>query len=128
ARILEGVAARRARRRSGSTQTYDLVHGPLLLAPLPLGECSRILASLPVLKGATLVVETEVTAGKPPLDGAPERGASAPAIRVAGAGPPAGIVDSLEERSRDPRSLLSRRHALRRAMRFHSHLTLRASL
>jgi hypothetical protein len=66
-----------------------------LLTPLPLGKCSWILTSLPLLKAAILVVETEVVAGKPPLDGTTERGASAPAVRVAGAGPVAGIVDSL---------------------------------
>jgi len=46
-------------------------------------------------------------------DGAPERGASAPAISVAGAGPPARIADSPEERSRDPQSLLSASGRLR---------------
>ena len=81
-----------------------------MLTSLPLGKCFRILALFPVFEDATLVVETNVAAGKPPLDGAAERGASAPAVRVAGAGPPAGIVDSLEERSRDPQSLLSRRY------------------
>jgi hypothetical protein len=67
----------------------------LLLTPLPLGECSRVLTALPLLKGAILVVETEVAAGEPPLDGTAEGGASAPAVRVAGALPVAGVVDSL---------------------------------
>jgi hypothetical protein len=66
-----------------------------LLVSLPLGKCSRVLTSLPLLEAAILVVETEVAAGKPPLDSTTERGASAPAVSVAGALPVAGIVDSL---------------------------------
>ena len=77
----------------------------LLLTPLPLGECSGVLTSLPLFNGAILVVETEVAGGKPPLDGPAERGASAPAVRVAGALPVAGVVDSLKEGPRDPQSL-----------------------
>jgi hypothetical protein len=66
-----------------------------LLTPLPLGERSRVLTSLPLFKSAILVVETEIAAGKPPLDGTAESGASAPAVRVAGTLPVAGVVDSL---------------------------------
>src|SRR6266508_1613464 len=66
----------------------------LLLTPLPLGECSGSLTSLPLFKGAILVVETKVPTGKPPLDGTAEGGASAPAVRVASALPVAGVVDS----------------------------------
>ncbi len=66
----------------------------LLLTPLPLGECSGGVTSLPLFKGAILMVETEIPAGKPPFDGTAEGGASAPAVRVAGALPVAGVVDS----------------------------------
>jgi hypothetical protein len=66
----------------------------LFLTPLPLGERPRIMTSLPFFKGAILVVETEVPAGKPPLDRTAERCASAPAIGVAGAVSVAGVVDS----------------------------------
>jgi hypothetical protein len=51
--------------------------------------------SFPLFKGAILVVETEVAAGKPPLDGTAKRCASAPAVRVAGALASAGILDAL---------------------------------
>src|SRR5713226_514960 len=52
-----------------------------------------LLTPLPLFKGAILVVETEVAAGEPPLDGTSQRGASAPAVGVAGAHPAAGVVD-----------------------------------
>jgi hypothetical protein len=54
-----------------------------------------LLTPLPLFKGAILVVETEVAAGKPPLDSAAERGAFAPAVRVAGALLVPGVVDLL---------------------------------
>jgi len=63
------------------------------------------MTSLPLFKGATLVVETEVAARKPPLDRTAERGVSAPAIGVAGALAAAGVVDPLEEGPRDPPTL-----------------------
>jgi hypothetical protein len=66
----------------------------LLLAPLPVGERSRIVTSLPLFKGTILVVKTEVAARKPPLDGTAERNTSAPAVRVAGALAIARVVDS----------------------------------
>ena len=61
---------------------------------LPLGERSRVATSLPVFEGTVLVVETEVAAGKPPLHSTAERGTPAPAIRVASALAPAGVVHS----------------------------------
>jgi hypothetical protein len=63
------------------------------------------MTSLPLIKGAALVVETEVPTRKPPLDRTAERGASAPAIGVAGALAAAGVVDPLEEGPPDPPSL-----------------------
>ena len=69
-----------------------------------------LLTPLPLFKGAILVVETEVATGKPPLDGTAERGASAPAVGVAGALPVAGVVDPLYEGARDPQSLRRDRH------------------
>jgi hypothetical protein len=65
-----------------------------LLTPLPLGERSRIVASLPLFKGTILVVKTEVAAGKPPLDGTADSTASAPAVRVAGALAMARVVNT----------------------------------
>jgi hypothetical protein len=53
------------------------------------------MTSLPLFEGAILVVETEVAAGKPPLDRTTERCAFAPAIRVTSALAAAGVVDSL---------------------------------
>jgi hypothetical protein len=67
----------------------------LLLTPLPLGDRPAVLTSLPILEGAIRMVETDVSAGKPPFDGTAERGAPAPAVRVAGALAAAGVVDSL---------------------------------
>jgi hypothetical protein len=66
----------------------------LLLTALPVGERSRVVTSLPFFNGAILVVETEVAAGKPPLHSTAERGTPAPAIRVASALAPAGVVHS----------------------------------
>jgi hypothetical protein len=43
------------------------------------------LTPLPLFKSRVLVVQTEVAAGEPPLDGTAECGASAPAVRIAGA-------------------------------------------
>ena len=63
------------------------------------------MTSLPLFKGAALVVETEVATRKPPLDGTAQRGASTPAIGVAGALAAAGVVDPLEQCPRDPPSL-----------------------
>jgi hypothetical protein len=83
-------------RESGSTNaSVKTSRLTLLLTPLPLGECFRILASLPLFKGPILVVKTEVAAGKPPLDGTAECCAFAPAVRVAGALPMPWIVESL---------------------------------
>jgi hypothetical protein len=45
------------------------------------------------------MVKAEEVAGEPPLDRSPERGASAPAVRVARALVVARVVDSLEKRS-----------------------------
>jgi hypothetical protein len=53
------------------------------LTSLPLGKCFRILALFPVFEGATLVVETNVAAGKPPLDRPSQSGSLAPAVGVA---------------------------------------------
>ena len=66
-----------------------------LLTPLPIGERPWVLTSLPLFEGTILVVKTEVAPGKPPLDGTAERGASAPAVRVARALATARVVDSL---------------------------------
>lgn len=43
------------------------------------------------------MVKAEIAAGKPPLHRAAKRGASAPAVGVAGALASAGVVDSLYE-------------------------------
>ena len=66
-----------------------------MLTPLPVGERSRGLTSLPLLEGAILVVKSEVSAGKPPLDGTAERRASTPAVRVAAALAVPRVVDAL---------------------------------
>jgi len=65
-----------------------------LVTPLPVGERSRVVTTLPLFEGTILVLKAEVAAGKPPLDGTAERGASAPAVRVAGALAIARVVDS----------------------------------
>ena len=44
-------------------------------------------------------MQADVASGEPPLDGSAERGSPAPAIRVAAALAPAGIVDALEQGS-----------------------------
>jgi len=53
------------------------------------------MSSLPFLKGAILVLETEVAGGKPPLHGTAEGGTPAPAIGVASAFTSAWVVHSL---------------------------------
>jgi hypothetical protein len=80
-----------------------------LLPSLPVGERSRSLTALPFLEGPILVVETEVSAGKPPLDSTAECSASTPAISIAIAAAVARVVDALEKASRDVASLLSER-------------------
>lgn len=77
-----------------------------ILAALPLPKGIFAVRPLPLLNGAVLVVKAKVAGREPPLDGAAQRGTSAPAVRVASAGAVARVVYPLYQRLCHARMIL----------------------
>jgi hypothetical protein len=79
-----------------------------LPTPLPIFERTLGLTPLPLFKSAVLVMQSELPARQPPLDGPAKRGALAPAVRVARALSVTRIVDALQKTSRHTASIRRR--------------------